>query len=146
MSPIDSRRDPRAQRQLDRHQPLYSLPGSSTATPLHSRVSTRSDGSEPSGAISSRPVGPGSLHRGSAEHTMLAALLTFSRSPWYPGLRVDGAGLGSDPARRPAVGGGDLWVPGGLLHLGAGLLLFASWIGMTDRPESSGVVTAPGDG
>lgn len=80
------------------------------------------------------------------QSTMLAALLTFSRSPWYPGYESTVQAWGLTQFEGRQLAGVIMWVPGGLLHLGAGLLLFASWIGMTVRPESSGVVTAPGDG
>ena len=80
------------------------------------------------------------------QSTVLAALLTFSRSPWYSGYQSTVQAWGMTHLGDQQLAGVIMWVPGGLLYLAAGLFLFASWIRMTDRPESPGAVIASGDG
>ncbi|MGV3593073.1 MAG: cytochrome c oxidase assembly protein [Gammaproteobacteria bacterium] len=56
----------------------------------------------------------------------LGALMAFSNSPWYAGYiasELDAFGL--TPAEDQQLAGVLMWVPGGLVHAGAGLALLA---------------------
>ena len=54
----------------------------------------------------------------------LGALMTFSISPWYAGYAVLGmAPLGLSPVEDQQVAGLLMWIPGGLIHAGAALLM-----------------------
>lgn len=59
----------------------------------------------------------------------LGALMAFATSPWYAGYaRLALAPFGLTPAEDQQVAGLIMWVPGGLVHLGAALLLFRTLI------------------
>lgn len=59
----------------------------------------------------------------------LGALMAFATSPWYAGYaRLAFAPFGLSPAEDQQVAGLIMWVPGGLVHLGAALLLFRTLI------------------
>lgn len=59
----------------------------------------------------------------------LGALMAFATSPWYAGYaRLALAPFGLSPAEDQQVAGLIMWVPGGLVHLGAALLLFRTLI------------------
>jgi putative membrane protein len=55
----------------------------------------------------------------------LGALMAFSESPWYAGYaHLAGAPLGLSPAEDQQVAGLVMWIPGGLVHAVAALMLF----------------------
>ena len=59
----------------------------------------------------------------------LGALMTFSSSPWYAGYASMGmTGIGLDPVRDQQVAGLLMWVPGGVFHAAAAVLLFYRWL------------------
>lgn len=54
----------------------------------------------------------------------LGALMAFAQSPWYVGYaRLGAAPFGLTPAEDQQVAGLIMWVPGGLVHLAAALVL-----------------------
>lgn len=56
----------------------------------------------------------------------LGALMALSASPWYAGYSAAGLeAFGLSPAEDQQLAGLLMWVPGGLVHAGAGLLLLA---------------------
>ena len=56
----------------------------------------------------------------------LGALMAFSSSPWYQGYAAAGLdAFGLAPAEDQQLAGLLMWIPGGLVHAGAGLALFA---------------------
>ncbi|HWI24048.1 MAG TPA: cytochrome c oxidase assembly protein [Lysobacter sp.] len=56
----------------------------------------------------------------------LGALMAFSNSPWYAGYAASGLdAFGLTPAEDQQFAGVLMWVPGGLVHAGAGLALLA---------------------
>jgi putative membrane protein len=63
----------------------------------------------------------------------LGALLTFSRVLWYPVYRSSTARWGLTPLEDQQLGGAIMWVPSGLVFLGVGLWLFASWINEAEK-------------
>lgn len=64
----------------------------------------------------------------------LGALMALSDSPWYEGYRAMGmAPFGLSPAEDQQFAGLLMWVPGGLIHVLAALLLLARWL--REEPE-----------
>ncbi|MBV9748208.1 MAG: cytochrome c oxidase assembly protein [Acetobacteraceae bacterium] len=64
----------------------------------------------------------------------LGALMAFATSPWYVGYaRLGMAPFGLTPAEDQQVAGLLMWVPGGLVHAGAALILVRA---MLIRPEA----------
>ncbi|HVI26245.1 MAG TPA: cytochrome c oxidase assembly protein [Xanthomonadaceae bacterium] len=60
----------------------------------------------------------------------LGALMALSSSPWYAGYAASGLdAFGLTPAEDQQLAGLLMWVPGGLVHAGAGLLLLGRWLG-----------------
>jgi len=60
----------------------------------------------------------------------LGALMAFSASPWYAGYAASGLdAFGLTPAEDQQLAGLLMWVPGGLVHAGAGLALLARRLG-----------------
>jgi putative membrane protein len=69
-----------------------------------------------------------------AIHTgMLGALLTFARSVWYPAYVQTAPAWGLTPLEDQQMGGLIMWVPAGLVYIGAGLALFAAWLRHSER-------------
>lgn len=77
------------------------------------------------------------------QSTILAALLTFATTPWYPAYLGTTAPWGISALDDQQIAGVIMWVPGGLLYLGIGLTLFASWIRDSDREPQ---LLRPGSG
>ena len=70
-------------------------------------------------------------------HTsILGALLTFARSAWYPAYALTTAAWQLSPLEDQQVGGLIMWVPAGVVYLGAGLALFAVWLRESDVEAS----------
>jgi cytochrome c oxidase assembly factor CtaG len=64
-----------------------------------------------------------SLHSG-----LLGALLTFSRSVWYPSYIGLTGSWGLTPLEDQQLGGLIMWIPAGVLYAIAGLALVAGWL------------------
>jgi putative membrane protein len=64
-----------------------------------------------------------SLHSG-----LLGALLTFSRTVWYPSYVGLTASWGLSPLEDQQLGGLIMWIPAGVLYAFAGLVLVAGWL------------------
>ncbi|HYD34094.1 MAG TPA: cytochrome c oxidase assembly protein [Methylophilaceae bacterium] len=58
----------------------------------------------------------------------LGALLTFAGTPWYAGYSTTSIALGWDPLMDQQLGGLIMWIPGGLVYIGAALTLGARWL------------------
>ena len=59
----------------------------------------------------------------------LGALMALSSSPWYPAYAAMGmSGIGLDPATDQQLAGLIMWIPGGLVHGAAALLLLHRWL------------------
>jgi putative membrane protein len=64
-----------------------------------------------------------------AIHTsILGALLTFARTPWYTAYGNSAAAWGLTPVEDQQIGGLIMWIPAGLVYLCAGLVLFSRWL------------------
>ena len=67
----------------------------------------------------------------------LGALMALSASPWYEGYRAMGmAPFGLSPAEDQQLAGLLMWVPGGLVHVLAALLLLGRWLRDEPAPRS----------
>jgi cytochrome c oxidase assembly factor CtaG len=88
------------------------------------------------------------LHRGygvgvlyvfgmAVQSTVLGALLTFARGPWYTSHLGSTAAWGLTALEDQQLAGVIMWVPGGLIYLVAALALFGLWL-------SAGAGPAPG--
>jgi putative membrane protein len=72
-----------------------------------------------------------------AIHTsILGALLTFARTVWYPSYSLTTQAWGLTPLEDQQIGGLIMWVPAGVVYLGAGLGLFALWLRESDAVAS----------
>jgi putative membrane protein len=79
------------------------------------------------------------LHSG-----LLGALLTFTRTLWYPIYANTTQPWGLTPLQDQQLGGLIMWIPAGLVYVIAGLALFAGWLRESDkRANNSNVVTVP---
>lgn len=58
----------------------------------------------------------------------LGALFTFAAVPIYPVYAVQAALLGLDPMKDQQTAGLIMWIPAGLVYLGAATALFVSWL------------------
>jgi putative membrane protein len=59
----------------------------------------------------------------------LGALMAFSSSPWYaPYAAMAMSGIGLDPVTDQQLAGLLMWIPGGMVHAGAALLLLYRWL------------------
>jgi cytochrome c oxidase assembly factor CtaG len=68
----------------------------------------------------------------------LGALMAFSNSPWYAGYAASGLdAFGLSPAEDQQLAGVLMWVPGGLVHAGAGLALFAYRLRQGERSTAN---------
>jgi putative membrane protein len=63
----------------------------------------------------------------------LGALLTFARSPWYPGYAATTAPWGLTALEDQQLAGLIMWVPAGAAYLVAALWLFAEWLRESER-------------
>lgn len=64
----------------------------------------------------------------------LGALMTFSASPWYADYAAMGMGLmGLTPEQDQQLAGLLMWIPGGMVHAGAALILLMRWLALDRR-------------
>ena len=63
---------------------------------------------------------------------LLGALLTFSRTPWYPAYD-DTAVWGLSALEDQQIGGLVMWVPACTVYIVAGLVIFAKWMAQSGR-------------
>ena len=69
----------------------------------------------------------------------LGALMAFSRGPWYAGYSQLGLdAFGMSPTEDQQLAGLLMWVPGGLVHAGAGIALLARGL-VSDTARRSGI-------
>jgi putative membrane protein len=68
------------------------------------------------------------------QSVFLSALLTFARAPWYGAYAVTTKPWNLDPLADQQLAGVIMWIPAGLVYVGAGLGLLVAWIRSTERP------------
>jgi cytochrome c oxidase assembly factor CtaG len=69
------------------------------------------------------------------QSTVLGALLTFATTPWYTSHLTTTASWGLTPQEDQQLAGLIMWIPGGIVYLGAGLGLFAAWLKQSSTPD-----------
>jgi len=69
-----------------------------------------------------------SVHSGA-----LGALLTFAGTVVYPAYAPNAAAWGLEPLEDQQLGGLIMWVPAGLVYIGAGLAMCAGWMRESER-------------
>jgi putative membrane protein len=62
-----------------------------------------------------------SLFGTSIHSSLLGALLALSQTAWYPHYRGNGLSFGLSPVEDQQLAGLIMWVPGGLVYVGAAL-------------------------
>jgi cytochrome c oxidase assembly factor CtaG len=68
-----------------------------------------------------------------AVHTsVLGALMTLARSPWYPRYSSRSAAFGLTPLGDQALAGMIMWIPASIAYLIAALLIVRRWLGDSD--------------
>lgn len=66
---------------------------------------------------------------------VLAALLTFGSTPWYPAYADSTAALGIDPVTDQQLAGLLMWIPSGLVYTTVSLVVLVRWIGQSEAPH-----------
>ncbi len=66
------------------------------------------------------------------QSVFLSVLLTFARTPWYTGYTTTSV-WGLDPLADQQLAGVIMWIPGGLIYLGAALTLVVVWLRTIER-------------
>ena len=62
----------------------------------------------------------------------LGALMTFSASPWYDDYAALGmTPYGLSPVEDQQLAGLVMWIPGGMVHAAAALIMVMRWISRT---------------
>jgi putative membrane protein len=75
--------------------------------------------------------------------SILGALLTFAPSVWYPVYAPMTPVWGLTPLEDQQLGGLLMWVPGGLVFTGWGLVLFAAWLRAAGSGQPAGWPLTP---
>ncbi len=68
------------------------------------------------------------------QSVFLSALLTFASAPWYSGYASTTRTWHLEPLADQQLAGVIMWIPAGLVYLGAALALLVLWIRATE-PE-----------
>jgi cytochrome c oxidase assembly factor CtaG len=67
----------------------------------------------------------------------LGALMSFAASPWYADYAAMGmTGLGLDPVDDQRLAGLIMWIPGGLVHGVAALVMFYRWLKQSEESHA----------
>lgn len=68
----------------------------------------------------------------------LGALMSLSSSPWYADYAAMGmTGIGLDPTDDQRLAGLIMWIPGGLVHGAAAILLFYRWLKSAEESHAA---------
>jgi len=67
----------------------------------------------------------------------LGALMSVSQSPWYADYAAMGvSGIGLDPTTDQQLAGLVMWIPGGLVHGIAAMLMFYKWLKFSEGADA----------
>ena len=67
---------------------------------------------------------------------LLAALMTFAPSPWYPTYMISAPAWGLDALTDQQIAGLVMWIPAGLIYTGIGISLVVEWVSAdSDREQ-----------
>lgn len=69
------------------------------------------------------------------QSVFLSTLLTFATTPWYSGYAHTTRSWGLQPLADQQLAGVIMWVPAGLVYVGAGLALLVAWIRGTEQQD-----------
>jgi putative membrane protein len=69
------------------------------------------------------------------QSVFLSALLTFAGTPWYSVYTTTTASWNLDPLVDQQLAGVIMWIPAGLIYVGAALGLLVAWIRATERQD-----------
>lgn len=69
----------------------------------------------------------------SMQSIFLSALLTFASAPWYSGYESSTRAWGLEPLADQQLAGVIMWIPAGLVYLGAALALLVGWVRSSER-------------
>ena len=69
------------------------------------------------------------------QSVFLSALLTFASEPWYSGYEFTTRPWNLEPLTDQQLAGLIMWIPAGLIYLGAALALLVGWIQATERDK-----------
>ena len=78
------------------------------------------------------------------QSVFLSALLTFASRPWYSGYESTTRRWSLEPLADQQLAGVIMWIPAGLIYLGAALALLVGWIQSTDRNTITAGVQSTG--
>jgi cytochrome c oxidase assembly factor CtaG len=67
------------------------------------------------------------------QSVLLSALLTFATTPWYGAYAATVQAWGLTRLEDQQIAGAMMWVPAGLVYVGAGLALVVAWIRWSER-------------
>ncbi len=67
------------------------------------------------------------------QSVFLSALLTFASGPWYSGYESTTRAWNLAPLADQQLAGVIMWIPAGLVYLGAALALLVRWIQATEH-------------
>jgi putative membrane protein len=68
---------------------------------------------------------------------LLGALITFAEQTWYPAYAATTAAWGLTPLEDQQLAGVVMWVPAGMVYLGAALGVLAHWFAVMERREAA---------
>lgn len=71
------------------------------------------------------------------QSVFLSALLTFARTPWYSAYAVTTRHWGVAPLADQQLAGVIMWIPAGLIYLGAALALMVCWLHAAELEEAA---------
>ena len=71
------------------------------------------------------------------QSSLLGALLTFAKTPWYQPYVNTTATWNLTALEDQQLGGLIMWIPGGLVYLAIALALMAAWMRVAKRKASS---------
>jgi putative membrane protein len=69
------------------------------------------------------------------QSVFLSVLLTFAGTPWYSGYATTTRAWHLEPLADQQLAGVIMWVPAGMIYLGAALALLVAWIQTADRED-----------
>ena len=68
----------------------------------------------------------------------LGALMALSASPWYAAYSaMDMSGIGLDPTTDQQLAGLLMWIPGGLIHGAAAVILLYQWLRKSENAAAT---------
>jgi putative membrane protein len=88
---------------------------------------------DPRGGLAAHATAVLGVFTTAVHSSILGALMTFASGPWYRPYRHVEPGLALTPLEDQQLAGLVMWVPGGLIHLTAGLALMAMLIAKAER-------------